>query len=540
MVDREADVSLRQAVSGVRQQLQDGRPLAAHYTEAHIARLMVRWAISPETRRVLEPSFGDGAFLDAVLDQIADGEVLGVDVSAEACRRYASRRTAADLRLVHADFLTLSPDASFHSVVGNPPYVRLRELPQMVRQDVEIAMLLTGVELHESASIWLPFVVHATRFLTAGGRMAFVLPFEMTYVRYAYPLWRYLGANFGHLGVIRARQWMFDGVDQETVIFLASERGGTTDHVRYELVDRLADSKLLESADVACAIPLRQIINGERPFASALVGHKAQRLLRQLNDVGALRPLRTLADVHIGYVTGDKDFFHPTEDTIRRFRLPSAHLRPTVVSTRNLQSQGLTVMPQGYLYVPDPEALTDGDASYIAYGQALGVADRYKCRVRTPWFVVPMVKAPDLVLSVFADVPLILASRGCSVSNSLLCGYLRSTASDAEIVAACWYNTASMLSAELFVHHLGGGVMILVPQEAQRLLLPTYRPSTDSDRWLAQLRGMRFRQDLNKAITLGDCFLLRQTHGLTNGDLAILTDALDQMRQWRRKRSSVK
>lgn len=508
------------------------RPLAAHDTVPAVARLMVQWALQPGSRRVLEPSCGDGAFLDAVRELDAEVEVLGVDVRP----RYSGRGPGLSLR--QADFLTLPPDASFQSVVGNPPYVRLRDLPPVARQAAESAM--SGIELSESASIWLPFVVHATRFLAPGGRMALVLPLELTYVRYAHPLWRFLGASYGRLGVIRVRQWLFAGLDQETVIFLASGRGGTTARVSYEAVDTLEDAKLLKSGDGVEAIPIQHILDGERPFTGALLAARPRRLLRQLTDGGALRPLRDLAEVHIGYVAGDKRFFHPDGETVRRFGLPPAHLRPTVVSTRGLRGQGLMPVPQTFLYTPDPGALTPGDRAYIAHGEATGVAERYKCRIRTPWFVVPAVRAPDLILPVFADVPLLFAGGGCTASNSLMCGYLRDPDPGAEIVAATWYNTASMLSAELFVHHLGGGVLILVPQEAQRLLLPVYRPSPPAERWLATLRSIRLREQVADAVAAGDRYVLQATHGLTNGDVDVLRGALDAMRGWRRNRGSGK
>ena len=52
-----------------------------------------------------------------------------------------------------------------------------------------------------SGSLWMPFLLHAMRFLSIGGRLSFVLPYEFTYVRYARPLWGMLRDKFGSLRV---------------------------------------------------------------------------------------------------------------------------------------------------------------------------------------------------------------------------------------------------------------------------------------------------------------------------------------------------
>ena len=73
---------------------------------------------------------------------------------------------------------------------------------------------------------------------------------------------------------------------------------------------------------------------------------------------------------------------------------------------------------------------------------------------------------PDVFLSTFCDIPrLHLYDAGWASSNSVLGGFLR-PGNDAEKFVDSWYTPLTLLSAEMEVHSLGGGVMVAVPREA--------------------------------------------------------------------------
>ena len=130
-----------------------------------------------------------------------------------------------------------------------------------------------------AGSIWLPFVTNATSFLKGGGRLAFVLPFDLTYVRYAKPLWRSLGREFGSLRVVRVHERLFPEPLQDVVILLANERGATASAVQYECFERRAE--LLDgSPTISSNLDLDRIIGDERPFMEALLPGDLQGLLQ--------------------------------------------------------------------------------------------------------------------------------------------------------------------------------------------------------------------------------------------------------------------
>lgn len=451
------------------------RQYGAYYTPDDAAGYVARWIVRPGTHRVLEPSFGDGVFLEAVAEVafeagVADIHLLGAELSEDAFSQACRRGLIEGRSAYRGDFLRM-PLLPVDAAVGNPPFVRLRHLSQAMRDAaLRAARDALGTEMDPSGSTWMPFVLHASRFLRPGGRLAFVLPLEVTHVRYARPMWEYLAGNFSSLRVVRVFERVFTDLLQDVVLLFADGKGGTTTEVQFEAFR--SQCEMLAGRGALSAIPVADLQRGERAFLRALLPEATKDVL----DGAAMRatvPAGTLARFNIGYVSGDKEFFHPTPEVIESYQLPASSLRPTFGPARNLKghglwSSGLPASATQALYLPEAD-LSPEDEAYVAWGQAQGVAARYKCRVRSPWYAVPGVKPPDIVATVFSTHPLLLINNGGLVaSNSLLCGYLAPGLSPSDFAAA-WYSSLTLLFAELEVHSLGGGVLVLVPREASRI-----------------------------------------------------------------------
>ena len=449
------------------------RALGAYFTPPAAAAMMADWVVAGGAATVLEPSMGDGVFLAAVAQAAgARGrhvESWGVELAADTFAAALATGMVDAARAIHGDFLGLEP-FPVDAVIGNPPFVRLRHLPAAeAGRAARSAARALGRPMDPSGSSWMPFVLHASRFLRPGGSLAFVLPYELTYVRYARPLWQFLAGSFARLRVVRVRERVFPEIMQDVVLLFAAGSGGSTDAVDFEAYERVGD---LESGrpGPAATIPVEPIVAGRRPFVEALLPPALQGLLAG-RLAGETVPARELVRFNVGYVTGDKRFFHPVEAVARRFRLPPARLLPTLTSSRQLRGAGVRtsgLAPEfaAALYLPDPGSLGRGERAYLAVGEADGVAARYKCRVRDPWFLTPGVRTPEVVVPVFADAPILLENdAGYVASNSLLCGYLRPGLTAGSLLAR-WYTSLTLLQIELEVHALGGGVRVFVPSEA--------------------------------------------------------------------------
>lgn len=193
------------------------RSLGAYYTPKSAADYLADWAVRHPNDHLLEPSFGDGSFLHAAAacaarKNLTGVQLTGVEINQAAIHHLQPVDSFVQVHLQCDDFMSFAP-RPVDAVIGNPPYVRLRQLPpaQQVRA-TQAALTATNQVMDPAGSLWMPFVQHALLFLKTGGRLGFVLPYDFTYVRYARPLWTLLGQRFGSLRVVRSHERLFGDI----------------------------------------------------------------------------------------------------------------------------------------------------------------------------------------------------------------------------------------------------------------------------------------------------------------------------------------
>ena len=74
--------------------MQTTRLTGSYYTSQRIANYMVEWALRDKSDSLLEPSFGDGVFLDAAFDRFSalgnnTPTVIGVELQPTVFSKYA-------------------------------------------------------------------------------------------------------------------------------------------------------------------------------------------------------------------------------------------------------------------------------------------------------------------------------------------------------------------------------------------------------------------------------------------------------------------
>lgn len=513
------------------------RTLGAYYTPEFAAHAMAAWAVRTPTDHVLEPSMGEGVFVAALQrlrrERVAM-EITAVEYDHQTFQRIAASDVLEHIDALHADFMEV-PAFRVDAVVGNPPYVRLRHLPKSdATRALNVAQRVLGKPMDPSGSLWMPFVLHALEFLKEGGRLALVLPYEMTYVRYAKPLWQLLSDRFGSLAVHRVKERLFPSILQEAVVFYADNYGASTDHVSFSAYGGCND--FVEGRPhTATDIDVAAIRGSNRPFLTALLPPSLASLL--VGRVATMTvPARELVTFNIGYVCGDKKFFHPTSDAISAFGLPEASLRPALAGARQLRGAGLrTSQLNGQasrLFLPSPNQadLSEDEWTYIRYGKEAGVASRYKCRIRRPWYVTPGVRVPDLVLPVFSERPFLVHNdAGFVASNSLLCGFIGQGTS--EDLLSAWYTSLTLLQLELQIHALGGGVLVVVPREAGNLRVP--RPPRANQAQLQQVDRYLRADEIERAFAAGDSSILRGQLNMTMDEIELIRHGRDVLAAWR-------
>lgn len=534
------------------------KQLGAFYTPPAMARRLVDWAVTSADDRVLDPSFGGLAFLSAAhsrLERLADkehdvsGQLYGVDLDDQAHRPSIAR---AGLRLraghlLERDFFDVHPEElpGFEAVVGNPPYVRYQGFNGTAERAHELAAE-AGVPLTRLASSWAPFLIHATSFVAPGGRMAQVLPAEIIHAQYASGVLDFLSRSFRCVSLVLFEERVFPGALEEVVLLFADGRAsGGHAPVRLASCATLAD---LSPEILARAAPQEvQPGLGRRKLVEQLLPRSIRQIYQALAEDGRVASFGELASVDIGVVTGANDFFMRTSG--EGSMLPAELLEPAVTKAVHVPGARLTKADhaglleqgkKGLIFAATCESSPGAlrlASSFVDDGTRAGIHQRYKCRMRTPWWALPLPKAgaPELLLTYCSNAhPRLVVNEARVLHTNTLHGARVVDAHQPAVLAASFYNSLTMLSAELVGRSYGGGVLKLEPSEAEALLVP--RPTPEVEELLPEVDRLIRARDLEGALDLIDPVVLGSGLGLTDDEIASLRSGAERLRARRRSR----
>ncbi|MGH3669483.1 MAG: N-6 DNA methylase, partial [Pseudonocardiaceae bacterium] len=531
----------------------------AFFTPSGLCSYVCDWAVRTPADRVLEPSCGQAAFLVAaaqrldVLKAPVDPEQLvGIEVHAESAATAQEVVAAAGrpARVRVGDFFAVPGERRFDAVIGNPPYVRYQGFTGASRVVSRQAALQGGVGLTALASSWAAFTVHAAEFLRPGGRLGLVLPAELLTVNYAAEVRRYLMERFGRVRLVVFTERVFPGVLEEVVLLLAEDAlaPGGTDHCELHHVVSTAElAPEPDGKDPGGTDTAHRWWPADRSgkWTPALLPASALQVYTPLVAGDGFTGLQTWGETTLGAVTGSNRYFAISPGQAGGLRLTetetvplsppgSRHLRGLSLSAAAWRALGATGS-RTLLFRPGPDraAMSTGARRYLAQGEADGVPEAYKCRVRSPWWQVPLVAPADLLLTYMnADTPrLTTNSAGVRHLNSVHGVYLGELTRDLgrELLPLASLNSLTLLGAELVGRAYGGGILKIEPREADQLPVPTPAVVAACRTALAEcrpaVRAALGSGELLAAVRLVDQVLLRGHLGLDAGQHAELVAA---------------
>jgi adenine-specific DNA-methyltransferase len=461
-----------EVVSRYHQNGSRAKVLGAVYTPPRVATALARWAIRSPSDRALDPSCGEGVFLSAARTRLVEigarrPRYTGVDIDPQ---------TAAAAGAICSDFFEWVRSAPKYDVVlGNPPFIRSHLFSERSRMLAFAGMVQMRLRPSRLMSTWAPFLALSCSALSENGRLGMVIPEELLHVGYARELRRFLLNRFKRVIVCFPPNGIFPEVQQAVILLLCDNHG-----------DGQAGLFTMEYSDLE-----ERNFEALRSAGAWAWNHKWTHLfldLRQRDIVDQCwqqldwQPFRSYGRVEVGVVTGDNGFFIVNQERASQF--DKKHLVPIVTSARDLQGIKFTAddfrrvlsqnRPAFLLKVQEPpDKLPAGLRSYLQSGELEHVNSRFKCRNREPWYAVPSVWESDaLLLRQAGEMPrLVHLSKRCTATDTIHRVWWNSP-SHAKRQTGGFMNSWTLLMAELTGRSYGGGVLELMPSEANQLPMP--------------------------------------------------------------------
>lgn len=434
------------------------RALGAFYTPADLAALVAEWAIDRADLKILEPSVGNGALLDAILNRLSvlgSGSVEGFEIDVATIAQLSRFLRDSRVEVQRADFFDVPGKAEFDLVIANPPFTRNHELSPELRRQLKSRSEARTVA-RGAAGLWVYFVLGSLSHLRVGGRLAFVVPGAVEFVDYAKPVLQHLCERFTSVELIAidsAVSWEGEAQERASVLLASGFLQGRAAKVRIR--------RTTTDGSIACA--------RESQTALATADHII---------------LGSLARLEIGSVTGANDIFLLSAKDAAKAGLTDDMLTLTAARARHVSGVSVTAEDLRSLAASGDRTLllTPGDL-----GTRGGAARRYLATIsktrrqntvwlmkRTPWWKIQLGRPFDGVLTYMNHhgPRLALLERGLAATNTL--HKVRFTSRDpSQHRTACLslLSTYSQLHAETLGRVYGGGVLKFELKDARRLPL---------------------------------------------------------------------
>ena len=301
----------------------------AYYTPQKLADAMVRLFASEEINSVLEPSCGDGVFLDGLsdtglLDKIRHIEAVEIEApeAKKVCDRY---KEYPQIEVINEDFFDFYKKTlgkkTYDLVLGNPPYIRYQYLKESQREAQAQILTSHGMKSNKLINAWVAFMVACVQLLSEKGKIAFVIPAEVLQVAYAEDLRLYLANHLAKITLITFEQLVFPDIEQEVVVFIG-EKGETEKGIR---IIEMSDLGGFDDLDLA-SNGFQPIQHVKEKWTKYFINGDEMQLIQQLRSDKRFAKFSEYGLINVGITTGNNGYFSVTEETTKQYQLEAATL----------------------------------------------------------------------------------------------------------------------------------------------------------------------------------------------------------------------
>lgn len=503
------------------------------YTPEPIAEFLLRWGVNgSKDFDILEPSCGDGVFLEQLENlNLPFNSATAIELDTEEAEK-AAAIPLKNFQVINDDFHAYCNNTlqRFDLVIGNPPYIRYQYFAPEQQVAAEDIFIKAGLQYSRLTNAWVSFVVGSSLLLKEkGGKIGFVLPAEILQVSFAKQLRSFLAHFYNKINIISFRKLVFPNIQQE-VVLLMCEKDNTKGH-NIEHIE-LDDANDLKTLDVArLKSPQKRIDFKSNKWTFYFLEQEEIDFLENVAKEKKIPTIGKYANIEVGITTGANDFFTVPLTTVTEFGMEE-YARPMV--GRSVQVNSVVFTPEDWeanrqskakahlLVFPGSEKLKlmNGAARYIKEGELNGIHKGYKCGIRDDWFVVPSLKISDALFIRRNNIyPRLIINEAKAYTTDTMHRVFLKPNVNIQALTASYYNSLSFAFAEVSGRSHGGGVLELMPNETERILLPFHEENANLLYWIDG--EIRKKTDIEKILAITNTEILGNHYGLSKKEIGL-------------------
>lgn len=502
------------------------------YTPEPIAAFILKWGINGSSDyEILEPSCGDGVFLEQLKENNHKfNSVTAIefdDVEAEK----ADKIKLNNKNVINTDFHLYCNETTqrFDLVVGNPPYIRYQYFQEEQQNEAIKVFNRAKLKYSKLTNAWVSFVVGSSLLLKEKGKIGFVIPAELLQVSYAQQLREFLAHFYNKINIISFEKLIFPDIQQEVVLLLC-EKNGSDSHLIEHL--ELRDASVLKDLDVnLLKSPAKTIDFKSNKWTYYFLNQEEINFLEQISEKRKIPTIGSYANVEVGITTGANDYFTVPYSTVAFYNLEefakpmvgrSVQVNSVVFSQKDWLMNQQKEVKSNLLVFPERAKLNlhNGAIDYLRYGESIGIDKGYKTSIREDWFVIPSIKVSDALFIRRNNLyPRLILNDAKAYTTDTMHRVFLKVGTDKNAFIASFYNSLSLAFSEIVGRSYGGGVLELMPSEAEKILLPYQVINSDLMPIIDKM--MREKNNISEILDITNNLILKVGYGFTDKEIKL-------------------
>lgn len=494
----------------------------AYYTPLKLANAMVKLFAPEKTNNILEPSCGDGVFIEALSQQnfISEGNTItAIEIEKEEAVKVCDAFMSKENVCVHNEdffefYINNADVVKYDLIIGNPPYIRYQYLTEVQREIQSKILTDNGMKSNKLINAWVCFLVASVKLLSQNGKIAFVIPAEILQVAYAEDLRKYLADNLQRMTLITFEKLVFDEIEQEVLIFIG-EKGGEEKGIR---IIEMEDLDGFDSLDLN-SNGYKKLQHTTEKWTKYFITTEESKLINDIRVDNRFCKFSDFGLINVGITTGNNDYFSVDKEIVDKYNLESvvlpligrsSHAHGIYFTENDWKSNILDGRKSMLLSFPDIpiEQYKESHIEYIKYGEDNGENIGYKCSIRDRWYIVPSVWIPDAFFLRRSNLyPKFVLNNCNAVSTDTMHRMKFIDGIEPDNVLLSYYNSISFAFTEICGRSYGGGVLEILPREMGNIMLPKIERIDGNKRSELLLRVdniVRNKLDIEKALDIVD------------------------------------
>lgn len=447
---------------------------------------------------ILEPSCGDGKFVGCLKNHFFNRNIVLdlVEISQTELMKSVARASNLlhpdQIQVYNGDFLDFQFQRTYSLIIGNPPYISKKHLSL---DQIEKCKKICKPHISgEVKNIWPTFLIRAIENLDINGVMCFVLPSELLQVKYTYGLRELILDSFERVEIFAFNELIFDEVEQDVVAIIGvksheirAERG-----VSFYQVENLEDLKIPNYTEMNFNVHRERLDK----WTNYILSDEQLNIVDKIANNLKLKSIKDYCDkAEVGIVTAANSYFIRKKSDLNDYEL-GGYLKP-ILQKSNLIHETITITKDSFELLKNsdkPVNLISFDnvpknqlnlsaQKYISEGEDMDLHKRYKMQKRINWYHVPSVWTSEAIFCKRSHLfpRIFLNSANVLVTDSFY-RVVTKKEFDARNIVFSFYNSLTLVLAELEGRFYGGGVLELIPSEFKSLLIP-YNNSITHDQY---------------------------------------------------------